>query len=350
MAFLEKINKKTKTIEITTQLFDTCQNGCIFCLQNNKQKHKYSKENLAKVIESVKSLIKAEPEATTFDLILQGGELFSDNVPDSQISDYHTVIIELVDFVKSINKNIVIQANSNLINTKPLRIKSLADTLKAEGIKISIATSFDFFGRFKTKEDLALFYSNLITLREYVSIVSMVLTRENIKTLVSQEVMPIDTLSVFNLIYSAGIQIAFEIYFPDINSYKTSMPSDNDTLDFYYYSIVNYPNFAIIKNLYKPASTCNCACNHLVLAHGEKVACKHWIFDKALWANPDDSYDTHVKNFITKYRCLSCEFFKKCPLGCFYSHDFKLAVHHKTCIYKHIYHYIETKEKLYFDD
>lgn len=350
MGLLEKINKKTKTIEITTQLFDTCPNNCTFCLQNNKQKEKYSKENLNKVINSVKSLIDLEKESTNFDLILQGGELFSDNVPDNQLDDYYEVIINIYDYVKQLNKNIIIQCNSNLLNTNPNRMKLLFDKLDSYGISTKVATSFDFCGRFKNLEDLQLFYSNLIYLKPYVSIVSMVLTKENIDVLVNQKKLTIDTLSVFNTIYNMGIFIEFEIYFPDINTYKTSLPSDNDLLNFYYYSIEHYKNFRMIQVLSNSTNHCRCACNHLVLSKGECTACIHWIFDNDLFYNSEDPYETHVKNFINKYDCLNCKFFKRCPMDCFYSHDFKLAKHHKTCIFKYIYNYLETKEKYYFSE
>lgn len=349
MPFLENIGKKSKKIEITAQLFDTCPNCCSFCLQNNKQKFPYDKKNLVKVIDSIKSLIETD-NANEYELILQGGELFSDNVKNSQLTDYEQLLSSINAFIIQHNKIIEFQINTNLINIDPYRILKLLENLKTKNITAKIATSFDFIGRFKDDISLAKFCRNLNILNQYINIITMVLTKENINALILQSKFKIDTVKIFNDLYNANYDFAFEVYFPDINTYSSSLPDDNDMLNFFYYIIDNYKNLTLVKCLKQDKNYSWCACNHLVLNDGKCTACIHWIFDDKLFNDPLASYDKHVKNYLNRYHCMSCQYFKRCFLGCFYANDFKLAKHHETCINRKIFEYLDFGKKEFFKD
>lgn len=141
-----------KTIEYL--LWNNCNNNCLFC--NMKDKYQNTEEDKLKAIELVKDNIEQQKEP--FNILLVGGELFA-NLTDK----IKNKLIELYNIIFN-NKNInIIYINTNLLYSIPTTLQLILDKAPIE--RIHLTTSDDIVGRFKTKEDMFLFFDNLDYLR-----------------------------------------------------------------------------------------------------------------------------------------------------------------------------------------
>lgn len=337
---LENLNKKTKIKEISIQLLNTCSNKCSFCIIHNIDLCYYSIDNLNNILLTVFKIFETDVSTKEFDIILQGGEIFEDNITDKQINEYKQFIKKIYDKSIVLNKKINIKLTTNLLYTNISRIENLINEFK-NILNITIGTSFDFVGRFHNENSLNLFIKNIYKLRQYIDPISITLTKQNILAILKPNLNNI--YNSFIQLYNDDFRFSFEIYFPDKHTYKISMPSNELLLDFYKYLIDNFNNLQPIKNLLNKNSMTHCACNYLILPNGKLTSCKEWIFDKNLWNSPDGSLDEHIKNFLNYYNCLACKYFKRCEMSCFYVFDCKLLNRTNNCIYKEIYEYIDKK-------
>ena len=145
-----------KTIEYL--LWNNCPNNCIFC--NMKDKYQSTEEDKLKAIELVKDNIEQQKEP--FNILLVGGELFA-NLTDKVKDKVKNKLIELYDIIFN-NKNInIIYINTNLLYNIPTTLQLILDKAPIE--RIHLTTSDDIVGRFKTKDDMFLFFNNLDYLR-----------------------------------------------------------------------------------------------------------------------------------------------------------------------------------------
>ena len=121
-----------------------------------KDKYQSTEEDKLKAIELVKDNIEQQKEV--FNILLVGGELFA-NLTDK----IKNKLIELYNIIFN-NKNInIIYINTNLLYSIPTTLQLILDKAPIE--RIHLTTSDDIVGRFKTKDDMFLFFDNLDYLR-----------------------------------------------------------------------------------------------------------------------------------------------------------------------------------------
>ena len=133
---------------------------------------------------------------------------------------------------------------------------------------------------------------------------------------------------------------------PD-HSAKHQFVSDTLLYTFFKFLIDKYPKVepvnAWIQNNYNYAS---CRTSKLILADGTMCLCGNLVQDpksiSQYKGKIEKKDNTEIEeNHINKYNCFSCEYFKRCGMGCFMRHEYKFMEELDECVYKLTHRYID---------
>lgn len=323
--------KRGKEGEFFVNLFEWCNMRCSFCWQDHTD-WTGIETIIPRALDIAESINRDRKEY--FIVNLMGGELFADEIPESTFVDYREMVKLLK---KSTQKKFDINWVTNLVFKDTKRVTELVDYCRSLGITTNITTSFDFAGRF-AKEQKAQFRSNLYHIREYVRTISVVLTKGNIETFMSRKD------EVFESIYNDGFTIYFDYYSPE-SRHKYNAPSDLLLQQGLIYLVKNYPNVLPIKDwITKDSNEMTCRGSVIVDHTGIKGQCRS-LLTKDMTTKMTSPVNTSnnksmESQFISKYDCMSCEFYQKCGMGCFLQHDFKGREELDECLYKEVFRQI----------
>ena len=324
--------KRPKDKEISVVLFEQCNNRCLFCYQYNGPRTNASVKNILSKIEVTKKAI--DEISIPIKLKLLGGELFCDEYDDSIWDAYLTYLREIKNYCDSKNKSVYVGFATNLFLTNVEKLKKFLQ--KCDSIfneKTMLSTSFDFWGRFNEINSVQKWKSNLHYFKDRISVISMVLTKQNIENFISHTEIIDDLYKDF--------KIFFEYYNPDTNSFDTATPSDELVFSFFKYLIENYPDIMPVQSLLENKPKC-LYCESLVCINslGKVCACRSTsVKNTNIFCDGD--YEKDISNdiieqqFVDKYGCDVCPYFKQCPLGCFMF--FNLKQNKRPCIFKSIF-------------
>lgn len=122
------------------------------------------------------------------------------------------------------------------------------------------------------------------------------------------------------------------------------MPSDHELLNAFRYLLWKFPKIRKLKSWTEPnEEACRITCASLnkitILPDGTITNCRHLNYDQKDFDTEifNESNSDIVMKFITKKECLSCPYFKRCPLSCFVMSDHKKFLGNKElneCFYK----------------
>lgn len=326
--------KRGKEGEFFINLFEWCNMRCSFCWQDHTQ------------WEGIESIVSRSVDISNymnkdsrdyFAVNLMGGELFADEIPDNIFEDYLNLVLEIQ---KNTNKKFEVNWVTNLVYENTKRVRDLVTSVKSLNIKTTVATSFDFAGRFN-KHQKKLFEKNVYELKDIIGTVSVVLTKPNIEKFTSKN----DDL--FEKMYKDNFLFYFDYYSPE-DRFSLNAPSDSLIQKGLIYLVDNYPEVYPVKDwINKTENEMSCRGSIIIDHTGFKGQCR------SLLSNATSSFmrsDVVVNNnesmeetFVNKYDCLSCNFFKRCGMGCFLQHDFKGREELEECLYKEVFRKITKK-------
>lgn len=339
-------NKRDKQQEYTLHLFEKCNLSCSFCWQDHTAFE--GVDTVREKLEPLKEFLDEEVMPKVI-INIMGGEVFDDSIfSESLFSDYVYLAEEASLYAKSLGKELTATFVTNLVTDHPERVAALMEELKSRGVKAQLVTSYDSKGRFN-KRQFEVFRRNMITLRPYISGVSMLLTRPVIKQIMAYED------PYFQYMYDEGMEIYFDYYTPttgwtntdagtvlsDRESHMVIGPSDKDLLTAFYFLVDNYPNVQPIRGWIENATNqISCRSSKLILADGTKCLCGNLHLDNPQLITfynakiqPADNSEIE-DNFIKRWDCISCEYFQRCQLGCFMQHDFSKRGQMVECPFK----------------
>ena len=332
------IKKKTNPVqEWQIFLFTGCDFNCGFCFLSKDQLKDYSKMDTilfqaSQLQGEIERLYEQGKKKHVINIM--GGELFSDHIEDRYFQDYFS-FCTLINSLKA-KKDISISFSfiTHLCFTKTQRVKDLTNKLKEQNIDISIGTSFDFIGRFNTKSR-QLFEHNLFQVftREYISTVSIILTKPNIKSLIS------NTDKLYHRIYKEfGSQVFFDYFSPDSDKKsKIFQPSLDDIYQALCFLQKNYPLSQPVYDLINKEYN-YMTCRRSLTLLESCGNCQNLVCDKQDFELKDTLSDSMEASFLKKYNCKSCQFFERCGLGCFLSHSYKPTNIETACPYKKFFY------------
>jgi radical SAM protein with 4Fe4S-binding SPASM domain len=323
--------KRDPREEFMATLFEKCNLSCAFCWQNHD-----STEGLNTVRSKVASLVKGAKASSKNVMLynLMGGELFADEVfTDEMYQDYVYLITETDRQVRELGKTSEFTCCTNLVFSRPERVKKLLEELQNKGITVKITTSYDFTGRFNS-QTLAVFRENVDYFKQDVLNIGLVLTAPNINEMLK------DNDEDFKYFYNSGYKMFFDYYSPERNA-ATMTPSDALLLEAFYFLIDSYPNtYPVHDWIHNHNNGLSCKSSRMILPSGEITQCEK-VPDKQVikfFKNPKDMSNTAMEtSFMEKMGCVTCEYFNRCSLGCFLQHYFKARDELPECVFKLTY-------------
>lgn len=321
--------------EIEIHFFELCNLRCQFCGQDHE-----AREGMDSILSKTDKVIEfiSQNSCHSHILNLMGGELFSDELPDSIFNDYFAFAQKIYFAAKEQEHDIHINWVSNLIFKKSDRVSSFLQKLDQLGISTKISTSYDFAGRRNNLWSQDLFKKNLEIFKEKIYTVGFVLTKPAIDHLIH------GSDEFFEYLY-ANYPLYFDFYVPE-NSARVLMPSDQEILESYLYIAKAYPNISPVKELVENEEnkmTCYSLNKLTLLPSGREVKCRYMDYTPGVFKNPVDylSNDNIIESFIEENQCLTCPWFSRCSFRCFVQADWKAREKNEECLFKTFFNTIE---------
>jgi len=340
--------KKNSSGELIVVLFELCNLTCQACFQDHNSvigidqvREKF--DIIAHALDTLKGR-----EKDTVLVNIMGGELFSDQLPDSIFDDYIFLINKLRVYAKEINLDIRISFPSNMIWSKKERIKSFLDISK-----VGLNESYDPAGRFN-KTTLEQFKTNITEFKEYIQAVGVVMTKPSINKFMS------NNAPYFDYIYE-NFELNFDHYTHSERAKvkpEILMPKDTDFREFYKFMIDNYPRanpfcdtasplqqpMSCMRTMYvfPDSSFGSCGSVEQIIKPIASVENRKVI--KLVNISDSPLEKTIEATWHKEYDCLSCEHLQRCSMGCFLNNHFYNTRTQEACWLKEVYDFVDSRK------
>ena len=367
MENLEVQKKKPKKIEVQCLLHTQCNLRCKFCFET---KEKGIRENncinldyIKQLPDQVTALLLDKTRTANIDMIeisMMGGEIFSDNLPDSMFDVYREFANSIRNKLRAEIPNIECKFKclSNGVYKNHKRVEAFLREFNAR-----LILSYDPVDRFtsdKQKEIWLNTFNYFNNKKEFALTISAVLTKRSIAAY-------IDVDDIFEKIGNV-IFIDGNIYVPRLD-YEEYLPNDDDIFNFYKWALDNGKfNISLVNNILLSHAhgviLPSCGSSRSDFIFGEDFEDKYgWRYinkcteespickDKYYGSNasliPDATNCSKYKQPLgmQKRGCLMCEYFSKCPKVCWTQtlfDQYKVTV----CPVQRVYKYLESNPQI----
>lgn len=344
-----------KSYEIACMLFENCNLSCKFCFETHQNK-KIDLDYILTIPDIITKNFKKEykkyKDIKTLYLMLWGGEIFYDTLPDIVFDTY----IKFIDKINFIFKkefpyiNVIFSWLSNGVFTKYERIEKIITYSK--GI---INFSYDPINRFKSEKQL----QTMVASAKYFKKkglgdkISITLTKDSIRGFIDKD----KYLKEFN---DMGYNLDVNYYIANPN-WKELLPTDEEIFSFLKWAINNdLFNMKILQKVFcyflneKPSHYCDCkSCAQITYGTWSKdcAKCSSVLPAQQFYGkytpiiNEENSNDIKATIGINKRGCLFCKYYQFCQMPCWISivfNEFKPT----NCFYKQIYEYLENNPSI----
>jgi len=337
MSIYDVINDKVIDYgEVIVCLFEHCNIRCSFCPQDHESLVGTTREEILAKIPRIVEWINNNTRSKYFKLHIMGGELFDDVWIESGLIDVYQELIDQIRDRVVPEKDLVFNFITNLVfdHTEPVK-----QFLDKNNLKVSI--SYDSSGRFN-KSQLLTFKRNVETFKPYIEMVSLVLTKQNIKSVLAGD-------GYFDYLYNT-FPCDWDSFLPSVKASKAMMPKESELLAFYKHLVDNYPRCFNVEHFVSDSTSNKMACtrgNNFTVLHddSEPKGCSGSILLKEGKTNNLSSGEV-VINFFKQYNCFECEYFSRCPFTCFVKNDYKhIERDVKECVFKLTFDHVKCKTK-----
>lgn len=338
MSFVAELlkNKLPDIAEVEIFLFEHCNLRCVHCFQDHEARIGMSEAAILYKAELVGDFLERN-KLKQYTLNVMGGELFQDELLDLYLPVYTKFIERVQEFATKTGKTVNFNFVTNLLCTRP----EFMDWLVKHDLKVS--TSYDPTGRFNAAQ-FELFKQNVELYRDRISIVTGVATKQNIDAILKGD-------EYFTYLYE-NFPFYWDQLTPGPTVPKVLMPKQSEFLTFLKHLIDHYPdclNVIAYTDQKERAMSCPSMNKLLIEADNHTSGCrikKHKEQSVIFLTPVKDTNDQLIENFVDKYDCLSCEYFKTCTFSCFVKHDWKQLVEDVDgCVYKLAFQYADQRTK-----
>jgi len=302
-------DKKGELKEAHLILFEYCNLRCSFCHQDHDSKVGMEGDGMWAKVDAL--LANSSPQ-DRYVVNLTGGELFLDEIPLHLFQNYYYIARRLFDYYE----DVTVVFGTNLVYQNVDRVIGLMTLLQPHG-KVKIATSYDPAGRFNP-EDRERFFYNLFLVKDFVDTVNVVITKQNIETIMSG----VETEHLNYL--CKNFSVYFDHYIPSTN-YERLQPSEDLIGKLYLYLNEHHPNsHPLIAWKENQENITTCRSTKIINKDGVVTTCwseagKDAVLDEKLGLQAKNAAE---ERFLDHYGCLSCEYYQRCGLRCFLHHSF----------------------------
>lgn len=344
-----------KSFEITVALFEKCNLCCSYCF--SKRKNMVIDFNkilsIPKEIEKDLFPIFKEKGIEQFNITTWGGELFSDDLPDALFDVYKKYIDIWKKDLKEFNPQLQVQFHwyTNGVWRKWERVRDLMGYCSGK-----LLFSYDAVGRFTKPEQIELLKNSINNLKFFTENIGITLTKRNIQEYIKGDKF----LESF-----PDIRIDSNYYWPN-RDWEKDIATDNDLLDWFLWGIKNKKfNFSTILGLFKGAfdipDNKHCKCKNSArynngiftqdcVLKSSIVGVENFLNYNGKILDTKEKFDLRDKIFYQKRKCLTCPYFKNCPMGCIGSQLFKYYQMNDDCPFRKAMEYIQQNNKEYERD
>lgn len=310
-------SKRPSIGEIELTLFENCNIECDFCFHDKKSTVGTSYEEMLSKLPLIDGHLKKLSGRVQFVQVnMVGGELFQDHWMEEKCDQYFKLMVEIQDLADKHNLRLESVWVSNFLWKKKEVIGQLIQDLRDIGIPSSLIASYDLSGRPMSNR----YYTNLSAMKDYISTVNLVATKQAIQAVVNR------TDPFFDTLYSQ-----FELYFDDFIPDKGSewqLPSDTELLQFYKFLADNYPNIHPIKGLIENRyNEMHClSLNKITIFPDNRTSnCRWHRYDQSDFNTELNMADNSgmMQEFIDQNGCLQCDYFSRCGFRCYTQWDWR---------------------------
>jgi len=330
-------SKVVKHAEIVVCLFDHCNLRCAFCSQEHDSLVGTTEKEILSKVDGIVKWINENTRSTDYKIHIMGGELFQDSWINLGYLNIYQKFIDQIRSQVPQNKNILNNFVTNLVfeNTEPV-----LDFLTKNNLKFSI--SYDPRGRFATKEEFEIFKRNIEIFRDKIEIVSLVMTKQNIRAVQDGD-------EYFDYLYSI-LPMHWDSFLPSVEMSEKMMPAETELLSFYKLLVDKYPDTMNMDSFLsdEPSNRMWCTRGNSYTVLKDNTVPKGCSGSVLLRDGQTDNASTGeiVINFFKTYDCFSCEYYKKCTFTCFIQNDYKkINKDLGKCVFKEVYKYVDGKKR-----
>lgn len=323
--------RKPTYCEIVLYLFEKCNLRCEFCFQEHdhaKINYTYIKHLPEAAFQLMSKELRAYPTIKSFDIRMLGGEIFSDDLPDSLLDLYGDVVKEIrakmKEYYPDVNVDFICTTNGVWKNRD--RVKKF---LKKYSFKNIISISIDFIGRYPTPEVKQTAYDTMYNLAidEFYVRAGVVLTKRNIEYILKNPEEFKDLIRKYK-----AEQIVFNYYSPN-EQWKLDLPSDEDLWQIYKFCLdermFNVSTIFYLLEAYKQQTFFTKTCECKFIPTLTETKCTKDCVTTASPLNPERFYGKYLPEVteenvsdvkaslgLVKRGCLGCDHYQYCPQPC----------------------------------
>lgn len=279
--------------EITLILTRQCNLKCKFCniIYDEKHRSTITVDDVVSNYQTISEIIK-HTSKSTINIVLMGGELFSDDISDDIINSYEQLLLKTYQCCLQHNKRLTVSLMSNLITKNVDRIIKLAKSLP----NCDIHGSYDFVGRFDNEKLIDLWWNNATKIKHsgidfFAAVVGH---KYNVQAIVNgndQWDRLYDQFGVYVQYYEPN-QVA-----PD---YNLSFEQYRHFLLFLY---DEYPQEKFLRSVINAYD------------HQQKTCCQsNWI--DSTGCHKCCSHQSIIKIYKHNHNCFVCKHHHRCPIVC----------------------------------
>lgn len=334
-------NKRQPIAEIEVTLFQYCPYDCSFCKHDKKDTTGMSLiEMSSKVIVAEQFIVqKMDKDIKEINFQLVGGELLTDSLIEGHYLD---IYLQLVSSISNMCKKHGKVAKINIVTS--LLFSRSADVLSFisrcnDICETKIIASYDLYGRIVSN----VWLKNYELLKDYISI-NMVVTKQFINEL-KQGNQFFDKLYLEKDIY-------LDTFIPD-ESTSHLIPSDDEYLELLKLVTERYPNLQPYSDVLESIATgesvpmsCMSLNKVTIFPDNSTSNCRWKRYSQSNFKNELKYEDNTnmMKDHLDTYNCLSCQFFKQCPMRCFTQWSWLEREKNNNCVMSEWFLWLKTKE------
>lgn len=329
--------KHPQYCELVIYLFTKCNLNCSFCFQEHSADLNidYIKSIPDTALELLSKDIKEQLTIKQVDVRILGGELFSDNIPDSYFELYaemvHEIRQRMFEQFPDVKLDFIVTTNGVY-----KKVDRLAKFLEDNYFKKLISISIDFVGRYPNKKVKQRAYNTIKELAErgFKVRAGIVMTKRNIEYILKN---PEEFKGLVET-YKAE-QIVFNFYIPN-EGWEDDLPTDVDMWKLFKFCIINKLFYvSIVFYLFESyirqeffTKTCECKYIPTIMDGCVTKDCTQTAssLDRHLFygdfvdeVTEENVSDVKASLGVTKRGCLSCEHYQYCPQLCWSLTTFK---------------------------
>ena len=344
--------KKLHKYEISCVLFDVCNLKCKFCFETNKSRKinfDYIKSIPQILFDNYEKAVKQDNLDIDFvSVMLWGGEVFFDGLPDSIFDVYRQLIDDITNYFTINHPNVEVQFSwlSNGVFTKVDRVINLLTSYNNH----IIGFSYDPIDRFSNDKQRQLMIENT---KRFVDLglcerVSITLTKPNIEAWLNDH-------SDLQMFKDIGVTIDVNYYIANPN-YQLMLPNDQLIYQFFKMLIDNQIFNVIVleKMLWYHSNAfvdkfCDChQCSQITngvwsidcASRSSSLPKERFYGFYSDVINEQTTNPVKASLGLLKRGCLTCSYHNRCQMPCWISIIFDQYQCTK-CPYQAIYEYID---------